>query len=379
MIQVFRPKYDVEACLKNIREVLESGWTGQGPKCQAFEAAWKDFTGAQHAHYVNSATAGLHLAVRLLDLPKGSRVATTPITFCSTNNVLLYEGLEPYFCDVNSRTMSLNAHMVIDACMHQDAKAVVWVHYAGEVTDDFYVFMEWRKNHQPDLMVIEDCAHAAGAFYADGSRVGSKDWSIAVFSYQAVKNLPTCDSGMICCPTEEMDKRARKLSWMGISKSTFDRSGTQAGTELYKWRYEVDECGWKYNGNDIAASIALAQIPLLDRDNAYRRQLYNWYAEEFMLDGNVYLIRHRKESSVHLCAVILKNRDQVMAEMRLKGIAPGMHYLPNNAFPVFKPYGGETVVAATVSEQLLTLPTHLMLTRKDIANIAGVVKAAAVV
>lgn len=369
MIQVFRPYYRVERCLQILREVLESGWTGQGPKCSKIEEDWKSFTGAQNALFVNSATAGLHIAVRLLNLPKGSKIATTPITFCSTNSAILYEDHSPIFCDINENDLSLSCDSVMSA-IDQGADAVMWVHYAGNVSPEYEKF-----SFQGSQKVIEDCAHAAGAFYRNGKRVGSDPKTISVFSYQAVKNMPVSDAGMICCSTKEMDTLARKLGWMGIDKSTYARSSGDAATrELYKWKYTVDVLGWKYNGNDIMAAIALAQLEFLDQDNAYRRQLYRWYSDNFK-NTNVRVIKHGDGSSVHLVAIRVNNREEVLGELKLKGIAPGVHYLPNYEFPIFAPFykKGQCPVSEKISEQLLTLPTHLMLTKKDVDNISEIV------
>ena len=244
MLQVFRPKYDVDECVKEIKNVLETGWTGTGPKCKEIEKQWSNFIGCRNSLYLNSATAGLHIATRLLDLKPGTKVVTTPLTFVSTNAAILYENLEPVFCDVNESDLSLNLEAVAEE-LHGDAKAVMWVHYAGSVSNEFELMLKSFLG----TPVIEDCAHAAGAKYSNGNRVGSKKGTMSVFSFQAVKNMPTFDSGMLCINDEEKFERARRLSWLGIDKSTFDRTEEKA----YKWKYTVEELGWKYNGNDIAA------------------------------------------------------------------------------------------------------------------------------
>src|SRR5277367_3311730 len=106
-MQLFRPTYEVEECIEAIRKVLSSGWTGTGPQCKQFEEAWCQFTGARYAHFLSSATGALHIALRMLDLPKGSKVLTTPLTFVSTNAVILYENHEPVFVDINEEDFCL--------------------------------------------------------------------------------------------------------------------------------------------------------------------------------------------------------------------------------------------------------------------------------
>lgn len=368
-IQLFRPRYEVEECLREIRTVLESGWTGQGPRCSAFEKAWHEYTGAAHSHFVNSATAALHIAVRLLDLPKGSAVATTPLTFVSSNAVILYENHVPLFCDCGE-DMSLSFKSVREAIEKKSAKAVMWVHYGGNVSEDFYELMDYVKGK--GIPVIEDCAHASGARYDDGSMVGSRSDSLAAFSYHSVKNLPIFDGGMLCVPTAEMDARARKLSWMGIDKSTYARTAGSSN-ELYKWSYNVPELGWKYNGNDIAAAIGLVQLKYLDRDNAYRWLLYEWYQDE-LKDA---VLEHQRGSSHHLAVVLVPDREKVVAALKANGIAPGVHYLPNYEFPVFKGFDHSSCERVKrFSGRLVSLPNHLALTRQDVREICTVVKGA---
>ncbi len=373
MLQLFRPKYEVEECLVEIRKVLDSGWTGVGPKCAEFEKKWSERTKADYCHYVNSATAALHLALRLCDLPAGSKIATTGITFVSTNAVILYEGHIPVFCDVDPDTMCLSWQGVIKA-VEDGCKAIMWVHYGGEVSSDFYSLMDTIKQRGLNVKVIEDCAHAGGAFYADGSRVGSRKDTISCFSFQAVKNLPTMDSGIICMSDPVLHKRATRLSWLGIDKSTYERTSVGGANEVYKWRYTVPELGWKYNGNDVTAAIGLVQLKYLDRDNSYRKQLYEWYCDG--LGPDVQIMKHSRGSSHHLMVIKSDRRDSIMAALKSNQIAPGVHYSPNYEFPVFEKYHtqGDCPHTTTVSKQLLSLPNHLNMDREDVIRICKIIQ-----
>jgi dTDP-4-amino-4,6-dideoxygalactose transaminase len=361
-LQLFCPRYDVEECLVEIRKVLASGWTGQGSRCSAFEAAWKEYSGAENAHFVSSATAALHIAVRLLNLPPNSSIATTPLTFVSSNAVILYENHVPVFCDC-SGDLSLRFESVRYAIEDRGCKAVMWVHYGGNVSDDYYKLMDYVRD--TDVRVIEDCAHASGASYEDGTMVGSNRETISCFSFHSVKNLPIMDGGMICVPTKGMDERARRLSWLGIDKSTYARTAG-SGNELYRWSYSVPELGWKYNGNDIAASIGLVQLRHLDRDNAYRAALYGWYREHL----GQRIVKHGSGSAHHLLVATVDDRDRVIAALKANGIAPGVHYLPNYCFPVFADFDHKSCeYVDVVSQNIVSLPNHLELTRGDVARV----------
>ena len=366
-VNLFRPKYEVGECVEEIRKVLESGWSGQGPRCVELEKQWKEMTGAKNAHFVSSATAALHLAVRLQGLTKGSVVATTPLTFVSTNSALLYEDLVPVFCDCNA-DLSLKFESVKEAIEKKSAMMVMWVHHGGNVSPDFYRLMDYVKEHG-HVRVIEDCAHAAGAFYADGSRVGSRTDTMACFSFHSVKNLPIFDGGMLCCPDEKMDVRARRMSWMGIDKSTYTRT-SGSSNEVYKWSYDVPELGWKYNGNDVAAAIGLVQLKYLDRDNAYRRLIYERYVDRLSSSHVARLIRHERGSSHHLVVVAVDNREQAIASLKANGVAPGVHYLPNYLFPLFQEFDRSLCVdVADMAENILSLPNHLCMSVRDVDEV----------
>ena len=374
MIQLFHPKYETEEILAELRPVFNSGWTGTGPKCHEFEKAWseyvQEFRKAMTSVFVSSATAALQIALRLLDLPKGSKVATTPITFVSTNAVILYEGLEPVFCDVD-HSGSLQM-MSVRKAIEDGAKAVLWVHYGGSVSKEFYGLMAWLNATRGDTVtVIEDCAHAAGASYEDGTRVGSRADTISCFSFHSVKNLPVFDGGMISVGYQAHLERARKLSWLGIDKNTFARTAN-AGNEVYKWLYDVPELGWKFNGNDVAATVALVQLRHLDRDNAFRRQINRWYSRSLAL------LEHEDGSSHHLAAIGFNSqeeRDKVMSSLNANGVAPGVHYRPNFEFPVFAPFyrQGQCPNAEQFAKTVISLPNHLRLTRGDVDFISNVV------
>jgi len=370
-MQLFLPKYEIDECLEAIRGILSSGWTGYGPKCREFENEWSEFVGTPYSHYVNSATAALHIALRLCDLPPGSPVLTTPLTFVSTNAVILYEKHIPIFVDINEEDLSINVDDFLIKKDHYKSKAGMWVHYAGNVSHHFYKAMTALDK---DFQLIEDCAHAAGARYLDNKPVGSNPRTLACFSFHSVKNLPTFDSGMLCSHNGHAMQRAKKLSWLGIDKDTFERSAHQSN-QLYKWRYDVPELGWKYNGNDIAAAIARVQLKYLQRDNAYRHQIYNWYLQNLSNNKNVQIVRHNPYSSHHLFVLRVKNRDEMITFLKEEGIAAGVHYLPNNQFPVFQKYykKGDCPILESISEELISLPNHLNLTKNDIDRVCEVI------
>ena len=248
-IQVLKPRYEVEECLSEIKECLEIGWTGMGFKTEQFENAWKKYTGLSNAYYLNSATAGLYLAFdvlkRVKDWDDGDEVITTPMTFVSTNHAILKAGLKPVFADIDD-TMCLDPKSV-ERAISKKTKAVIFVGIGGNTGHLEEIASICRENN---LILVLDAAHMSGT-RLNGS-CPSLLADVSIYSFQAVKNLPTADSGILCFRDEQMDEMARKIGWLGINKDTYSRSGS-GGT--YKWRYDVEFIGEKYHGNSVIAFL----------------------------------------------------------------------------------------------------------------------------
>jgi dTDP-4-amino-4,6-dideoxygalactose transaminase len=364
-INVFVPTFRVEECLAEIRQCLEKGWTGLGYKTVEFEQAWKRYTGLENALFVNSGTAALHLAVALLksgfDWKDGDEIITTPFTFVSTNQAILYERLKPVFADVD-QYLCLDPDSVEERITPR-TRAVMFVGYGGSSGQLSRIRALCAKK---GLDLILDGAHMSGT-RVHGLHAGY-DAAVSTFSFHAVKNLPTGDAGMVCFRDSWLDAEARKVSWMGINKDTYNRM-SDAGA--YKWRYEVEREGWKYNGNSIQAALGLVGLRYLDQDNAYRRQLIRWYGQLFTEADPVRLVPIPPdcEPSGHLCPILTDDRDNLIMYLNSANIFPGVHYQVNTEYPMFK-YGlGTCPRAEQASRRVMSLPLHLKMTRLDVERV----------
>lgn len=368
-IQVFRPKFEVQECLEQIQECLEKGWTGLGFKTVQFENDWKRYTGLPFAYYINSATVGLNLAVEIMKEKfgwGGNEIITTPLTFVSTNHAILRAGLKPVFADIDD-TFCLDPKSV-EEHITEETKAVMFVGVGGNI-GHYQDIVEICKKY--NLKLILDAAHMSG------TRVNGKipgcEADVVVYSFQAVKNLPTADSGMICFKDGELDEIARKKGWLGINKDTYTRT-TNAGN--YKWRYDVEYVGEKAHGNSIIASIGIVQLKYLDRDNAYRRQIAEWYRERLGKYPTVIKmaeIPEDCESSTHLFQILVENRDDLILALNAKEIYPGVHYADNTLYSMYTYAHGTCPKAEYVSEHVLSLPIHMELKYEDVQEICDLV------
>lgn len=358
-IQVLKPYYRVDECLNEIKECLDIGWTGMGFKTESFEEEWKSYTGLANAHFINSATSGLHLALHILKKEHAwednDEVITTSLTFVSTNHAIKYENLKPRFADVDD-SLNLDPESIVQN-INDKTRAIIFVGIGGN-SKNLAETIKIAQKH--DLKIILDAAHMAGSKIGN-SHVG-QGVDVSVFSFQTVKNLPTADGGMICFQSNELDKKCRKLSWLGIDKDTFNRS--HEGT--YRWDYNVDEVGFKYHGNSIMAALGRVALRYLDEDNEYRNQLCDEYIKE--LDGRVKHITHDDGSSRHLFQIEVENREHIINELYNRNIFVGVHYKNNTHY---KPYLGTKLDNSEYySERVLSLPLHLNLNKEHIKYIS---------
>lgn len=371
-IQVLKPRFEVEECLESVRECLEKGWTGMGFKTVQFEEAWKEYTGHANAYYTNSNTVGLHLAVKILKMKngwqEGDEIISTPITFVSTNHAIMYENLHVTFADVDEYLCLEPTD--VERKINERTRAVMFVGYGGRV-GQLDKIIDICKRH--NLKLILDAAHMSGT-RVNGVCPGIWDGvDVTVYSYQAVKNLPTGDSGMICFANSEYDKLARQIAWLGINKDTYARSNK--GT--YSWMYDVDYLGYKYNGNAIMAAIALVQLKYLDRDNQRRREIVSMYNSAFKNNPNIKIVGapYADECSYHIYELIVPDREGLLLELTKNDIYGGVHYRDNIEYSMYQYAKGTCPKAQYYSKHNISLPLHMWLSDEDTQKIINVVNA----
>jgi dTDP-4-amino-4,6-dideoxygalactose transaminase len=349
---------EVVACLR-------SGWITTGPRAQQFEHDLAAFLGGGvEAVAVNSATAGLHLALEAAGISAGDEVIVPTLTFTATAEVVRYLGAHPRIVDVDAATMNLTA-AAVDAAAGTATKAVVPVHMAG-LACDMDALGAAAARHR--LSVIEDAAHALPSEHA-GKLVGTHGSTATVFSFYANKTITTGEGGAVVTADPAIAARCRTMRLHGIDRDAFARyAGSQSG-----WYYEVVAPGFKYNLTDLAAAIGLHQLRKLPRFQARREALARRYREAFadlpltLPHAGAPGDRH----AWHLFIVRLHDdaplgRDAFIAAMAARGIACSVHFIPLHRHPYWRDaYGltpamfpnAEAIFRGTVSLPLFTRMT----------------------
>ncbi len=357
--------------IKEVIDVLKSGWLTMGPKTMEFEKLLAEYTGAKYAICVNSCTAALHLSLIALGIGEGDEVITTPYTFASTGNVIIQVGAKPVFVDINRKTFNIKPRK-IEKAITSKTKTIIPVHYAGQPCE-MNMIMKIAKKY--NLFVIEDAAHAIGAEYK-GRKIGTLGDAIC-FSFYATKNITTGEGGAVTTNDKKLAEKIRVLRLHGISKDAWKRYDKKGS-----WYYEIEECGWKYNISDIQAALGIHQIRKLDKFNQIRRKYAQIYNKE--LGGIKGLITPYEKPDVkhvyYLYPILLENynRDEFIEKMAKNGIGCSVHFIPLHLHPFYKNiFGfkkGDFPNAEWVYERVVSLPLYPKLSQKDIYRVIFTIK-----
>ena len=369
-----------EDAIQDIAESIRSGWITTGPKTLAFEKEFARVVDAPYALAVNSATAGLHLALMALGIGQGDEVVTTPMTFAATVNTILFTGARPVLADIDRRTLNIRPE-AIEAAITPHTKAIVPVHFAGRPCR-MEEILEIARKHR--LAVIEDAAHAMGASWSGGpvGRTPASERRICVFSFHPTKNITTGEGGMVCTGDEEAAEAVSVMRQHGMSKGAWNRYAA-TGTP----HYDIVVPGLKYNMLDIQAAIGLSQLRELDRFNARRRDLVAAYRRAFDGLPGLILPPEPEAGTVHSWHIFTPlidtgaltiDRDRFMALMREQNIGTALHYQAVHLYTYYrKTFGwkpGDFPEAEYVSERIVSLPLFPAMTDEDLADAADATK-----
>jgi dTDP-4-amino-4,6-dideoxygalactose transaminase len=354
--------------IAEVVESMRSGWLTTGPKTAAFERDFAAFLGGGvQALAVNSATAGLHLALEALGIGPGDEVITPTYTFTATAEVVRYLGADPVLVDVDARALNIDPS-AIERAVTPRTKAIIPVHFAG-LSCEMKSIIEIARRH--NLKIVEDAAHALPATYG-GQSIGTLDTDATVYSFYATKTITTGEGGMIVTRDEAVARRCRVMRLHGISRDAFDRYTSTKPA----WHYEVIAPGFKYNLTDLAASIGIHQ---LKKAEAFRRKRAAMAARYTAAFANLPLTLPKDAPagdvhSWHLYAIRLNDsarisREDFINEMSARGIGCSVHFIPLHLHPywreTYKLRPAQFPNAQQAYERAVSLPLYTRMTESD--------------
>lgn len=365
--------------IEEVAHTLRSGWITTGPKCKQFESdfcAW--LGGGVESVAVNSATAGLHLALDAIGIRPGDEVITTTYTFTATAEVIRYMGADPVFVDVSPDSLCIDPRLV-EAAITRKTRAIIPVHLGGRAAD-MGSLLSIAQRH--DLRVVEDAAHALPAT-SGGRLIGTLESDATVFSFYANKTITTGEGGMLVTRNPRIAERARIMRLHGISHDAFDRFVSKTPS----WRYQIVAPGFKYNLTDIGASLGIHQLKKAHRFHRRRQQVAAQY-DAALAGLPVHLPPKPAPGDVHswhlyliqLSDAAAVSRDEFVERMFAQGIGMSVHYIPLHLHPYWRNTYNLTPamfpVSQHVHERAASLPIYTRMSDADIERVVEAVRVA---
>lgn len=366
--------------IAEVVDTLRSGWITTGPKAKRFEQAFAEFLNEPQIECiaVNSATAGLHLALEALGIGPGDEVITTTHTFTATAEVVRYMGADVKLVDIDPKTMNIALDQ-IEAAITPRTKAIIPVHYAG-LAVDMLTLLDIARRH--GLKVVEDAAHALPTTL-EKELIGTMGSNATVFSFYANKTMTTGEGGMLVTRDAELAKRARVMRLHGINRDAFDRFTAKVPS----WYYEIVAPGFKYNLTDIAAAMGLHQLKRLPAFQRRREQIAARYFEA-LADLPLILPPQAPEGDVHSWHLYVLRltedapigRDEFIERLFEQGIGCSVHYVPLHQHPYWKERYGLTPEMFPESqkayERTVTIPLYTAMTDDQVERVIAAVRRA---
>lgn len=352
-----------------VAEVLRSGWIGMGQQVKLFEEELALYTGALHVVTVDSCTSALFLALKVSGIKKGDEVIVPSFTWCSSANAVLYCDAEPVFCDINESTFCCGADEILKK-ITPATKAVIVVHYGGFAVDVANI----RKAIPSHIKIIEDAAHAFGASYPGGGRVGSSG-NLTCFSFYANKNLSTGEGGALCTNDEALARKVRSLRQHGMPINAWNRF-TNPKAILYS---PVEQVGYKMNYIDLHAAIGRVQLQRFSGMQRRRSNVSNKYFASFSsLSPEIKFQSGLTDDShaKHLFAIRLplkkleNSRDEIIVRMREGNAGASVHYMPLHMMKVYqRGKKSKLPVAEKVFSEIMTMPISASINDEEVEAI----------
>jgi len=345
---------------------LQSDYLTQGPKVKEFESKFAKYVGSNYAVAVSNATSGLHLSVLALNLSKGDRVITTPITFVATANCIRYVGAEVWFADIDPNTYLLDVNSVkelIDSKPKGFFKGIIPVDFSGLPVN----MEEFRAlANANNLWIIEDACHAPGGYFIDSKSdknfCGNGKYSdIGVFSFHPVKHIACGEGGMLTTNSKELYEKLLLLRTHGITKDNMlENHGS--------WYYEMKELGFNYRLTDIQSALGITQLEKNDKGVQKRNEISAIYKKEFLGKIKFQDLPSGTYNAYHLFIIEVENRKELYDFLHSKGIFAQIHYLPVHMMPYYKSIGyldANLFYAEKYYSRCISLPMYPTLTYKE--------------
>ena len=369
MLSLFKVFMSIDA-EKNVSSVLSSGMITQSKKVDEFEAELVKFFDYPYILTLNSATSGLTLALRMLNLQYGDEVLSTALTCTATNWPILANGLKIKWVDVDPDTCNINLQD-LKSKITPKTKAIIFVHWGGSPVDldrvkEIQDYTE--KEFGFKIPVIEDCAHAFGAEFKN-KKIGTHG-NICVFSLQAIKHLTTGDGGLIFLPDKQSYERAKLLRWFGIDREQ------RSGGKDFRMENDIKEWGYKFHMNDINATIGLSNLPYINNNLEYIRDNAIFYDRELDNIKGLEIVSQvvGSRSAYWLYTIKIINKEKFIDFMKERNVMVSQVHNRNDTHSCVNEYREELPILDKLEKEIVCIPVGWWITEENREYIVKCIK-----
>ena len=346
-----------------VTKTLYSGYVAEGENVARLTQAVSEFIGNPRTVLVNSCTSALTLAYRLAGVGPGTEVISTPLTCVASNTPILDLGGRPVWADSDPATGMMDPDD-IEPLITERTKAICVLHKEGDPArlDEILALAAKHK-----IKVVEDSAHAFGSEYK-GVKIGNHG-DYACFSFQAIKHLTTGDGGALACKSEEDFARAKRLKWFGVDRGRKDVKDP--------WLQDVEEWGYKFNLNDIAAAVGLENIKHTRRLNALFHRNGLLYTELLKKVPGVRLIKRDLENDYSIFwayCIVVENRASLIDKLAREGVASGQIHPRNDVYSMFAASKRRLPSLDVFAEREMSLPCGWWVEEDEVGRICDIIR-----
>ena len=338
---------------KKVNLILKKGKISSGQQSELFESSFSNAFNIKNCSAVNSGTSALHLALSCAGVKIGHEVILPAQTFLATAMVVLYQNAKLVFADIQKNTGNI-CPISIKKKITTKTKAIIVVHWGGYPCD----MLEIRKiAKEKKILVIEDAAHAIGAYYRNQPIGSISDFTC--FSFQAIKHLTTGDGGMLICKKKKHHKLAQKLKWFGIDRNI-----------------QLNQLGYKYHMNDISAALGLENLKIVKRKIKYLNMLEDYYRKNLLNVSGITLLKKEndRKSSSWLFNILVKKRDSFFKIMNKYAIPVSVVHRRIDRFKLFGGINKDLTGQNYFDKHQICLPLNDQLNKKHLDYIIRIIK-----